>query len=237
MAQHKAYVQCLRELGCEVVEMPALDEFPDATFVEDTALVLNDVAVITRPGAPERRGECASVAEALARYRPLAHLEAPATLDGGDVMAVGDVLYVGLSSRTNHAGLRALAHLVLALGYRVKAIQVRGTLHLKSACTYLGRSVLLVNRAWLPLDRLAGFELIDVDPSEPHAANALAIGDTLVMASEFPRTAERVERAGFEVRRVEVAEFHKAEAGVTCSSLIFESSVAARSAVRPRERA
>jgi dimethylargininase len=186
------------------------------------------VGVIPRPGAPERRGECASVAEALARYRPIAHLSAPSTLDGGDVMAIGNVLYVGLSSRTNHAGLKELAHLVLAHGCRVKAVEVRGTLHLKSACTHLGRSVLLVNRAWVPLERLAGFELIDVDPREPHAANALAIGDALVMASEFPRTAERVERAGFHVRQVELSEFHKAEAGATCSCLVFESAGAGR---------
>jgi dimethylargininase len=220
--QHRRYVECLRELGCRVIELPALEEFPDATFVEDTALVLRDVAVITRPGAPERRGECAEVARTLASYRPLVRLSEPSTLDGGDVMAVGDLLYVGLSSRTNHAGLKELAHVVLEHGYRVKAAEVHGTLHLKSACTHLGRSVLLVNRAQVSLERISGFELIDVDPSEPHAANALAVGETILMASEFPRTAERVERAGFHVRRVELGELHKAEAGVTCSSLIFE---------------
>jgi dimethylargininase len=228
LEQHRGYVACLRELGCHVVELPVLDEFPDATFVEDTALVLDEVAVITRPGAPERRGECASVAEALARYRPLVHLQAPSTLDGGDVLTIGNVLFVGQSSRTNHAGLKELAHIVLAHGYRVKAVDVRGTLHLKSACTHLGRSVLLVNRNWVSVERLAGLELagfalIEVDPSEPHAANALAIGDAVLMASEFPRTAERVARAGFDVRTTELAELHKAEAGVTCSSLIFEA--------------
>jgi dimethylargininase len=222
-AQHGAYIACLRDLGCRVVELPALDEHPDATFVEDTALVLDDVAVITRPGAPERRGECPSIAAALARYRPLRELHEPSTLDGGDVLRVGHVLYVGLSRRTNHAGLKELAHLVLEHGYRVKAVDVRGVLHLKSACTHLGRSVLLVNREWLSLERLAGFELVDVDPSEPFAANALAVGDAVVMASEFPRTAERVARAGFDVRCVELAELHKAEAGVTCSSLIFDA--------------
>src|SRR6185369_6196514 len=152
----------LVELGCELVELPALAGYPDATFVEDTAVVLPDVAVITRPGAPERRGECASVAEVLARYRPLVTIDAPATLDGGDVMAVDRVLYVGQSARTNHAGLKQLAHAVLAHGYRVKAAEVRGALHLKSACTYLGRSTLLVNRAMISLARISGFELIDV---------------------------------------------------------------------------
>jgi dimethylargininase len=223
LAQHERYVECLREFGCAVVELAPLDDHPDATFVEDTAIVLCDVAVITRPGAPERRGECASVAEALARHRPLVHLTAPSTLDGGDVMSVGDVLYVGLSRRTNHAGLKELAHRVLEHGYRVKAVEVPGALHLKSACTSLGRSTLLVNRAWISLERLSAFELIDVDPSEPFAANALAIEGSVLMASEFPRTAERVARAGFDVRCVELGELHKAEAGVTCSSLIFDA--------------
>jgi dimethylargininase len=142
-------------------------------------------------------------------------------LDGGDVMAVDHTLYVGQSGRTNHAGLKALAHLVLEHGYRVKAVDVRGALHLKSACTHLGRGVLLVNRDWIAPERLAPFELVDVDPREPFAANSTRVGERVVMSSAYPRTAERVERAGFDVYQVDLSEFHKAEGGATCLSLVF----------------
>jgi dimethylargininase len=227
LEQHAAYTACLRELGCEIVELAPLPECPDAVFVEDAAVVLGELAVVARPGAPSRRAECATVASELARHRRVAAVDEsaafrdPATLDGGDVMAVERTLYVGQTARTNHAGLKALAHLVLEHGYRVKALDVRGALHLKSACTYLGRGVLLVNRAWVALERLTPFELVDVDPREPFAANSTRIGERVVMSSAYPRTVERVQRAGFEVHLVDLSEFHKAEGGSTCLSLVL----------------
>jgi dimethylargininase len=232
LEQHAAYGACLRELGCALVELPPLAECADAVFVEDTAVALDEVAVIARPGAPARRGECASVARELARHRPVVALEDPATLDGGDVMLVERTLYVGQSGRTNHAGLKALAHLVLEHGYRVKAVDVRGALHLKSACTYLGRGMLLVNREWVALERLAPFRLVDVDPREPFAGNSTRVGERIVMSSAYPRTVERVQRAGFEVHVVDLSEFHKAEGGATCLSLVFGAARAADRTVR-----
>lgn len=224
LEQHAGYCAALRALGVDVITLPACDDLPDATFVEDMAVVLDDVAWITRPGAESRRAECASIAAALAPFRALEHMASPCTLDGGDVLRAGNVLYVGQSTRTNHAALKALAHGVLAHGLRVKAVEVRGALHLKSACTLLGDDVLLAQRDALNLERVRGFEVLDVDPSEPGAANVLRIGEQLLMPREFPRTMERVERAGFAVTPVALSELLKAEAGVTCLSLVFESA-------------
>lgn len=222
-AQHAGYCDALRALGVDVVTLPALDELPDATFVEDVALVLDEVAWITRPGAESRRAECEPMADVLARHRELERLVAPCTLDGGDVLRVDDVLYVGQSTRTNHAALKALAHGVLAHGMRVKAVEVRSALHLKSACTHLGGGVLLAQADALNLERVRGFEVLEIDPREPGAANVLRIGDALLMPSEFPRTMERVERKGHRVTPIALSEFLKAEAGVTCLSLVFEA--------------
>jgi dimethylargininase len=223
MEEHAAYRSALAELGARVVHLPPLDDLPDAAFVEDAAVVLRDVAVITRPGAEARREECEPLATVLADAFALARIPPPAMLDGGDVLKIGDVLYVGQSTRTNHAGLKALAHLVLEHGYRVKAVSVRGALHLKTACTYLGRETLLANPSWADLARFAGFQVLEVDPTEPFAANALRIRDTLVMSSAYPRTLRRVESAGFEVRPVDISQFALAEAGVTCLSLVFDA--------------
>lgn len=204
--------------------MPPLEEHPDACFVEDCAVVLDRVAVIGVPGAASRRGEVDSVAEALAPRRELLRMALPTTLDGGDVVRADDVLYVGWSSRTNHAGLRALAHLLLPYGYGVKAVEVRGCLHLKSACTYLGADVLLAHRPFANLERVRGVRILDVHPEEPFAATALRVGDTIVLDARGPRTADRVAAEGFAVRTLDIGEFSKAEAGLTCLSLLVEQT-------------
>ncbi len=224
LSEHAAYRAALSELGATLINLPPLDDLPDATFVEDAAVVLDGVAVITRPGSAVRRRECASLAEFLSDTFVLESLAPPGTLDGGDVLRIGDVLYVGQSTRTDHAGLKALAHTVLEHGYRVKAVSVRGALHLKTACTYLGRDTLLANPVWADMACFAGFEVIEVDPTEPFAANALRVREVLVMSAAFPRTLQRVESAGFEVRPVEVSQFALAEAGVTCLSLVFDAA-------------
>lgn len=224
LREHEGYRRALMDLGADVVLLPPLDELPDATFVEDVAVVLDRVAVITRPGSPVRQRECEPLATVLSGSFPLERLGPPATLDGGDVLRIDDVLYVGQSTRTNHAGLKALAHAVLDHGYRVKAVRVQGALHLKTATTYLGRDTLLANPAWVDMERWTGFRVIEVDPTEPFAANALSLGGALIMASEHPRTIRRVEAAGFAVHAVEMSEYSKAEAGVTCLSLVFDPS-------------
>jgi dimethylargininase len=223
VAQHGAYEQCLARLGLRVVHIPAEPDLPDAVFVEDTAVVTDEVAVITRMGAMSRRAEARSVAEALARYRPLEFLREPATLDGGDVMRVGRRLLVGESKRTNQEGISQLRAILEPLDYEVSGVGVRGCLHLKSGCSYIGRKSILVNRALIDSSRLEGFDLIEVPAEEPWAANALLAGETVIIPESFPRTKALLEARGFQVEAVDVSELQKAEGGVTCTSIIFNS--------------
>lgn len=220
-SQHAAYTAALREAGCRVLELPAEDALPDAVFVEDVALVLDEVAVMTRPGAPSRRAEGAAVAAALAPLRPLVRIEEPGTLDGGDVMRVGRTLYVGASARSNEAGTGQLREALAAHGYRVERVPMQGCLHLKSAVTALDDDTLLIQPQWVDPAHFAGFRLIEVDPQEPHAANTLRVGSTLIYPANFPRTAQRLRAAGYSVRTLDVFELQKAEGAVTCCSLVF----------------
>jgi len=226
IAQHDRYEACLRSLGIAVVSLPAVPELPDAVFVEDPAIVLDEVAIMTRMGAESRRGESASLAEAVGRFRPLRWIAEPGTLEGGDVVRIGRTLFVGRSARSNDAGIAQLARELAPLGYAVRAVEMRGCLHLKSACTYLGRDTLLANRDWVDLggmDRAGGLSHIEVAPGEAAAADALAIGDTVIIPASFPETARTLERAGWRVLPIDVSELQKAEAGVTCMSLIFNA--------------
>jgi dimethylargininase len=222
--QHWQYQERLAELGARVEMLPAEPDLPDSVFVEDPAIVLDEIAVMTRMGALSRRGEGETLARALAKYRELRYIEEPGTLEGGDVMRVGKTLYVGYSRRTNVAGIQQLAGMLHPLGYFVVPVEVRGCLHLKSACCYIGEDTVLANRAWMDSDGLCGLKILDVPVEEPRGANALRIGDTVLMPAAFPRTCELLERSGFRVRRVDNSELLKAEAGVTCTSLIFEAS-------------
>ena len=222
-AEHRAYEQCLRDLGVRVISLPALDEYPDAVFVEDPAIVLDEVAVICALGTESRRKEAASLAAALEKYRTLAQIKLPGTLEGGDVLRIGKKIFVGLTKRTNAEGIRQLAVIVERFGYALTVIPVTGCLHLKSAVTYLGRNTLLANRGWFDPKRLQGYEWIDVDPGETHGANALAVSDAVVFPASFPQTRAKIEAAGFHVRPLDIGELQKAESGLTCSSLLFEA--------------
>jgi dimethylargininase len=222
-AQHHAYEDALAKLGADVVSLPAEPELPDSMFVEDPAIVLDDVAIICSLGTEIRRKEAPSLAAALEKYRKLAYVKLPGLLEGGDVLRVGRKLFSGVTRRSNPEGIRQLAVIAEHYGYDLTAIPVTGCLHLKSAVTYLGKNTLLGNRAWFDWKRLEGFEWIDVDSSEPHAGNALAIGDTVIFPASFPRTKERIEAKGFKVLSLDIAELQKAESGLTCSSLLFEA--------------
>lgn len=221
--QHRAYQAALIDLGANVQALPALASQPDCVFVEDPVIILDEVAIVTHMGAETRRGESESLAETVAKYRELRRIEAPATLDGGDVMRVDRTLYVGLSHRTNAAGIQQLGKLVEPFGYWVTPVEVRGCLHLKSACCYLGDGVVLANRKWIDTDAFCGLRFLDVPDTEPHAANALRIGDTILLPSSFPQTQALLEENGFRVHTVDTSELMKAEAGVTCMSLLFET--------------
>jgi dimethylargininase len=221
MAQHADYAALLRELGLEVIEIPADSAFPDCCFVEDVAVVLDGLAVLMRPGAPSRRGEIPPVEDLLARFRPLARVEAPATLEGGDVLALGSTLFVGSSPRSNAAGRERLRELAEPHGYRVVEVPVTGCLHLKSAITALEEDRVLANTAWLEMTAFRGLDVIPVVPEEPGAANVLRVNGTIVAHPGFPRTLERLADLGYHVRRLNVSEFLKAEAALTCKSLLF----------------
>lgn len=216
--QHRAYEACLAELGVEVISLPAEPEYPDAVFVEDAAIVLDEVAVMTRLGAPSRRGESETLARVLERYRPLRWMGEPATLDGGDVMVAGKTLFVGVTARSNAAGIGQLAAEVEPFGYQVRPVVVRGCLHLKSACSYIGDAV-LVHRAWVDEAPFAGLRLVDVP--EECGANVLAIGQTVLVPAAAPRTAELLCGLGRQVRLLDNSELTKAEGALTCCSLVF----------------
>ncbi len=222
-SQHRAYEECLSELGVRVISLAEEPDLPDAVFVEDAAIVVDEVAIMTRMGTASRRGETESLARVLSEYRPVEYIESPATLDGGDVMRIGRTLFVGGSSRTNTDGVSGLRELLAPYDYQVRAVEVTGCLHLKSACTYIGRNSILINRSWIDAAQLEGFELIDIPATEPNAANALLVGEVVIIPDSFPQTKAMLEDRGFSVRVVDVSEFQKAEGGVTCKSLIFNA--------------
>ena len=224
--QHRAYQALLEKCGARVISLPAEPALPDSMFVEDPAIVLDELAIIFPLGTETRRPEAASIAQALAKFRKLARVEVPGQVEGGDVLRIGRSLFAGLSSRTNAEGIRQLASIVAPYGYQVVSVAVTDCLHLKSAVTYVGRNTLLANRAWFDTKPFAGFAWIDVAAEEPHAANALAIGGTVIFPASFPRTRARLEALGFHVTLLDISELQKAESGLTCSSLLFDTSTA-----------
>ena len=222
-AQHRSYEEALRGLGCRVERLPAKPELPDAVFVEDTALVVDELAVITRPGAPSRQPETESTSEALAAYRRIAVIPPPGTLDGGDVLRVGHQVFVGRSTRSNGAGVDSVRGILAPFGYTVSSVDLEGCLHLKSAATEVAPGTVLVNPAWVDKAAFGATRLIEVDPEEPFAANALRIGRSVLYPTAFPRTRRRLEDCGLEVVAVDLSELAKAEGAVTCCSIVFST--------------
>lgn len=220
-SQHRAYVQALQNLGCDLIELPAEPELPDSVFVEDTAVILPEVAVITRPGADSRKPETESIIRVLAPLIELVHVQEPATVDGGDVLVLGKNVYVGLSTRSNQEAIVQLGKQLEEYGYTVTGVTLQDCLHLKSAVTRVDRKTLLINQSWVNPAPFDGFELINVDPSEPSAANCLPLGDSIIFPTAFPRTAAKLESKGYRVMPVDVSELAKAEGAVTCCSLII----------------
>ena len=222
--QHRQYEQQLEQAGCRLIRLPVETELPDSVFVEDTAIVLDELAVITRPGAESRRAETASVADILKPYRRLYHIESPGTLDGGDVLRVAKSLYVGLSKRSNPEGIEQLRRLLAPFGYSVTAVELRDCLHLKSAVTQVTEDTLLINRQWVNASTFSAMQLIDVHGSEPFAANTLRVGGSVIYPEAFSKTRKRLESLGLKVRSVNASELAKAEGGVSCCSLIISEA-------------
>lgn len=222
--QHHQYERSLTAMGVHVISLPEQPDMPDAVFVEDPLVVVDEVAIVTRMGSPSRRLESDSLAEAIAPFRPIRRLTDPATLEGGDVMLIGRDVFVGLTSRTNAAGIEQLARELEPLGYRVRPVEIHGCLHLKSACCGLGDGRILANRAWLDPAPFRDYRIVEVPPQEPGAANVLRIGDVVLMPAAFPRTGEILRREGLQVQTVNISELMKAEAAITCSSVIFQTA-------------
>lgn len=220
-AQHAAYEAALQEAGCTLLRLPALDELPDSVFVEDTAVVVAELAMITRPGAASRRGETASVAEALRAYRDVFEIREPGTLDGGDVLQIGETIYAGISARTNAEGARQLDEALEAYGYVTRTVAVERSLHLKSAVSLVGPNTVLLNPQWIDRAAFQPYDVVEVDPEEPFAANALLAGGTLLCAPAYPRTNARLAAKGIAVTPIDMSELAKAEGGMTCCSVVF----------------
>ena len=219
--QHRQYQSVLASLGCEIVTVSTEPGLADSVFIEDTAIVLDEVAVLCRPGVESRRAEVAGVEEVLQQFRSLASIQAPGTLDGGDLLRVGKVIYAGLSTRSNQNGIEQLRSIVADYGFSVETVETTKSLHLKSAVTEVAPGSLLIDPNWINTSAFRNFDLIDVDHDEAHAANALLLGDSVIYPSSFPRTLEKLVKRNIYVTTVEVSELQKAEGGVTCCSLIF----------------
>jgi dimethylargininase len=209
-------------VGCAVVELSAEADLPDSVFVEDTAFILPEIGVITRPGADSRKPETKSIIPALAPYIKLVHVREPATVDGGDVLVIGKNIYVGLSSRSNSAAINQLNELLHDQGYQIHGVELHDCLHLKSAVTRLDDKTLLINKNWVDTQHFKDFEWIEVDPTEPYAANCLPIGEAVIFPTSFPKTRAKLEERGYKIVAVDVSELAKAEGAVTCCSLIIE---------------
>ena len=221
--QHRQYQSVLSSLGCDIVTVPTGPGLVDSVFIEDTALVLDRVAVMCRPGAESRRAEVEGVEDVLRQYRGLASIQPPGTLDGGDLHRIGEVIYAGLSSRSNRSGIEQLRSIVADYGYSVETVETTGCLHLKSGVSEVAPDTLLINPAWVNTSVFGDYDVVEVDEEEPHAANALRIGHNVIYPSCFPRTMEKLLRRGIDVTPIDVSELQKAEGAVTCCSLIVAS--------------
>lgn len=220
--QHENYCSLLRDCGLHVIELSVNRSYPDGTFIEDTAVVVDELAIMASMGVESRRGEVPGIEYELAKYREIAHIRLPAALEGGDVLRIGKQIFVGISMRTNKAGVESLKAILEPLDYQVIPVKVKGCLHLKSACKALDDSTLLVSPQWIDLKPFVDFRTIYVPEGEPKAANFLRINNTIIMYVGFSKTIELVQKLGFLVKTIDISELLKAEAGLACSSIIFK---------------
>jgi dimethylargininase len=219
--QHAKYEDALRACGARVVQLAGSRDLPDCVFIEDTAIVVDEIAVLMSMGAPSRRGEVPAVETALGEFRRLARVELPAKVDGGDVVRSGRDVFVGLSQRTNPEGVDALRSILSPFGYSVTGVPVLRCLHLKSACSALPDGRMLVNPDLIDVSPFRGRELIGVPKPEPMSGDVLVIGERIIASDAFPETITLLGSFGWQVIPVSVSEFAKAEGGVTCMSLVF----------------
>lgn len=223
MRQHEAYREALARVGCEVVVIEPADDCPDAVFVEDPVVVVDELGVIARPATDSRRRERASMEAALKPYRELAHITAPATIEGGDVIRVGRTLYVGRGTRTNDEGIRQLREHLAPLGYEVVPVPVTGCLHLKTGACSIGHGRVLVNADWVDTTAFGDQELIPVSADEPWSANGVLVGEAIIVPAGAPRTSAKLRELGLEVHEVGLSEMQKAEGSATCLCVLLDA--------------
>jgi dimethylargininase len=227
--QHTSYCALLKRFGAEVLTLEAHDENPDCCFVADTAVVLEEAAVIANPGAPSRRGEVNAVEEILSAYREIVRLEPPATLDGGDVVVLGKRIFVGLSRRTNPQGIESLTRIAHRFGYNVMPVSVMGSLHLSTACSALDEETVLLNPRWIDAAPFERYRVLKVHEDEPWSASTLRVGKAVCVEAGAPRTLELVSRYCREVEVLDISEFRKAEGSLPCLSILFQDIAAEHS--------
>lgn len=222
--QHNAYVHALRALNVEVIELPAEAAMPDSVFVEDTVLLFDELAVMTRPGALSRRGEVVSIEVAFKKYRDvIAHITEPGTIDGGDVLRIGKRVFVGLSQRSNLAAIEQLTAILKPYGYSVTPVAIQDCLHLKSGVTALSDDTVLINPLWVDAGCFNDYKQFRIDETEEHAANVVRVKADILMPASFPKTQAIIEAAGFRVHTVDLSEIQKAEGAITCCSVLFKA--------------
>ncbi|MDH3452948.1 MAG: arginine deiminase family protein [Gammaproteobacteria bacterium] len=221
LGQHAGYENMLRETGVQIVVLPPLPGFPDAYFVEDAAVVLAEIAIVTRPGATSRRGETEHLQHTLSDYRELLYIEAPGTVDGGDVLLIGSNAYIGISQRTNPAGSEQLAAILRHHGYRCTPVAVAAGLHLKSSVSQAADDTLLMTEQYSGHAAFARYRRITLPPRDACAANVLWLNGRVIIPAGFPAVGRRLEAAGLQPRELDVSEVHKMDGGLTCLSLRF----------------
>ena len=220
--QHSRYQQLLRDLGVKVIELPAGERCPDSCFLEDTAVVLDEVAVITRPGSEARRSEVSGVVPTIVEYRNVVQIDAPGTLEAGDILRMGRNLFVGASVRSNAPGIEMLRSALAPYGYNVIAVPMQGALHLKSVCTALDDETVVADPRHVDAEFLSKYRIVEVPSDESPAANVLRINGTVCIHAGFHKTIDLLQARGYQLNTVDISEFLKAEAGLTCMSIIFD---------------
>jgi len=219
--QHQHYCNALKKAGVELIHIDADNRLPDCCFVEDTAIIVDDVAIITNPGARSRREEVAAMEKAISKYRTVHRISPPATIDGGDVLKVGKKIFVGLSQRTTQDSIDQVAQMVKSSNYEVIPVPIHKTLHLKSAVTALSDSYIIMAQGFFDARIFTGYEKIEVPPGEEYAANCLSVNENIFIPRGFPQTKSLIVRAGFSIVELENSEFRKGDGALTCLSVLF----------------
>ena len=222
LAQHLDYIEALKECGLQVTVLPPDENFPDSTFVEDAALMTRHCAILTNPGAPSRTGETQSMLGALREfYKAIEIIEAPGTVEGGDIMMIGDHFYIGLSERTNQTGAAQLIDILKKYDMQGSVVDLTEVLHLKTGLSYLESNNLLACGEFFSKPEFQQYNLLQVDPEEAYAANSVWVNGTVLVPEGFPKTSKLIASAGYKVREVDVSEFQKLDGGLSCLSLRF----------------